>query len=595
MREFTVADEYTYNRKSAIRWIASHLLRYKRFFALFTLGTLAAQILTAFVPTLTGNAFTEVVRAHPDRGSLLRISLEILGVTLALFVVAPAGAFASEVLAQRIERDSRDELYLSLLGKSQTFHNQQRVGDVMARAANDVRQLNPMVNPGVSLILDSFLSLIIPIIFIAFINPVLLISPLLFTGAFLLAQRRNVRKLNPVNASMRQRFGEMNAGLAETVTGIEVVKSTAQEEQEKGKFLKTARSYRDAYVENGAIQALYLPPLLIALTLVGALLHGLWLATHGQLSIGNLIAFLGLMALLRYPSFISIFTFNLVQLGVAGADRILALMRAETELDENESGRQAAIAGEIVFDHVTFAYGDAPILRNVSFTAAPGQTVAIVGQTGSGKSTLTKLVNRSYDVTSGAVRIDGVDVRAWNIGSLRSQISTIEQDVFLFSRTIAENIGFSLGQHADRAAIERAAHDAQAHDFIMGFADGYETVIGERGVTLSGGQRQRLAIARALLTDPRILILDDSTSAIDSATEDEIQKAIKRLLEGRTTLLITHRLSQIRWADKVIVLRRGEIVDEGTHDELMARCDDYRRIFAHYAPARSTAEAEAVS
>jgi ATP-binding cassette subfamily B protein len=270
-------------------------------------------------------------------------------------------------------------------------------------------------------------------------------------------------------------------------------------------------------------------------------------------------------------------------------------MRAETELDENESGRQATIAGEIVFDHVTFAYGDTPVLRDVSFTAAPGQTVAIVGQTGSGKSTLTKLVNRSYDVTSGAVRIDGVDVRAWNIGSLRSQISTIEQDVFLFSRTIAENIGFSLGQHADRAAIERAAHDAQAHDFIMGFADGYETVIGERGVTLSGGQRQRLAIARALLTDPRILILDDSTSAIDSATEDEIQKAIKRLLEGRTTLLITHRLSQIRWADKVIVLRRGQIIDEGTHDELMARCDDYRRIFAHYAPARSTAEAEAVS
>ena len=590
MREFTVAGEYTYNRKGAVRWVASHLLRYKGVFALFTLGTLAAQVLTAFVPTLTGAAFTEVVRAHPDRDNLLRIALEILGVTLALFVVGPAGAFASEVLAQRIERDSRDELYLSLLGKSQTFHNQQRVGDVMARAANDVRQLNPMVNPGISLILDSFLSLIIPIIFIGFINPALLIAPLAFTGTFLLALRRYVRRLNPVNAAMRQRFGLMNAGLAETVTGIEVVKSTAQEEQEKGKFLKNARAYREAYVKNGGIQARYLPPLLIALALIGGLIQGIWLTSHGWLSIGGLIAFLGLMALLRYPSFISIFTFNLVQLGVAGADRILALMRAETELDENEAGRQAAITGEIVFDHVTFAYGDTPVLRDVSFRAAPGQTVAIVGQTGSGKSTLTKLVNRSYDVTTGAVRIDGVDVREWNIGALRSQISTIEQDIFLFSRSIAENIGFSLGQRADREAIERAARDAQAHDFIMGFADGYETIIGERGVTLSGGQRQRLAIARALLTDPRILILDDSTSAIDSATEDEIQKAIKRLLEGRTTLLITHRLSQIRWADKVLVLRRGELIDEGTHDELMARCDDYRRIFAHYAPARSTAE-----
>jgi ATP-binding cassette subfamily B protein len=175
-----------------------------------------------------------------------------------------------------------------------------------------------------------------------------------------------------------------------------------------------------------------------------------------------------------------------------------------------------------------------------------------------------------------------VDVREWSLDALRSQISTIEQDVFLFSRTIAENIGFSQGANLNMAAIEVAARDAQAHDFIMDFKDGYDTIVGERGVTLSGGQRQRLAIARALLTDPRILILDDSTSAIDSATEDEIQKAIRRLLQDRTTLLITHRISQIRWADYILVLRKGELVDQGTHAELIARCDLYRRIFAHY-------------
>ncbi len=282
------------------------------------------------------------------------------------------------------------------------------------------------------------------------------------------------------------------------------------------------------------------------------------------------------------PAFISIFTFSLVQLGIAGSDRILDLMREETELDENANGHRDEMRGEIVFDHVTFGYGGAPILKDVSFTAAPGQTVAIVGQTGSGKSTLTKLVNRTYDVTAGRVLIDGVDVRDWSLESLRSQISTIEQDVFLFSRTIAENIAFSQGQQANRVALETVARQAQAHEFIMEFKDGYETVVGERGVTLSGGQRQRLAIARALLTDPRILILDDSTSAIDSATEDEIQKAIRKLLEGRTTLLITHRLSQIRWADKILVLRQGEIIDQGTHDELLARCDLYRRIFARY-------------
>jgi ATP-binding cassette subfamily B protein len=287
------------------------------------------------------------------------------------------------------------------------------------------------------------------------------------------------------------------------------------------------------------------------------------------------------MILLRYPAFISIWTFSLVQLGIAGAERILALMKEETELDENEAGYRAEMRGEIVFEQVTFGYGTTPVLKDISFRAEPGQTIALVGQTGAGKSTLTKLVNRIYDVNEGRVLIDGIDVRDWNLDSLRSQISTIEQDIFLFSRSIAENIAYGLGQKADSAAIEAAAKDAQAHDFIMNFKDGYATEIGERGVTLSGGQRQRIAIARALLTDPRILILDDSTSAIDSATEDEIQQAIRRVLQGRTTLLITHRLSQIRWADKILVLRKGELIDQGTHDELLVRCDIYRRIFAH--------------
>jgi ATP-binding cassette subfamily B protein len=222
------------------------------------------------------------------------------------------------------------------------------------------------------------------------------------------------------------------------------------------------------------------------------------------------------------------------------------------------------------------------MLKDLRFTARPGETIAIVGQTGAGKSTLTKLVNRTYDVTDGAVLIDGVDVRDWSLQSLRSQISTIEQDIFLFSRTIAENISFGATGNVTREGIEQAAREAQAHDFIMALPDGYDTVIGERGVTLSGGQRQRLAIARAFMTNPRILILDDSTSAIDSATEDQIQRAMRRILEGRTTLLITHRLSQIRWADRILVLRRGELVDQGTHEELLQRSDAYRHIFARY-------------
>jgi len=221
------------------------------------------------------------------------------------------------------------------------------------------------------------------------------------------------------------------------------------------------------------------------------------------------------------------------------------------------------------------------VLKDNSFVAQPGETIAIVGQTGSGKTALTRLINRIYDADSGRVLVDGVDVRDWSMESLRSQISTIEQDVFLFSRTLAENIAFGCAD-ATQAEIERAAHEAQAHEFITGFKDGYNTEVGERGVTLSGGQRQRIAIARAFLTDPRILILDDSTSAIDSATEDQIQRAMRRISRERTTFLITHRLSQIRWADRILVLRRGELVDQGTHEELLARSLDYRRIFARY-------------
>jgi ATP-binding cassette subfamily B protein len=410
----------------------------------------------------------------------------------------------------------------------------------------------------------------------------LLGPPLIFTVVFLFALRHYMRQLNPVSTRMRTSFGRLNSDLQESISGIEVVKSTAQETQEQQKFETRATDYRDAMVQQGTIQARYLPTLLLGVMNAGALLLGLYLVTQDEISIGTLISYLGLVFLLRFPTFISIFTFSLVQLGIASAERIISLINEETELDQNEQGRIARVDGEIVFDNVSFSYDGQPVLKNISFRAAPGQTVAIVGETGSGKSTLSKLVNRIYDLDSGRVLVDGVDVRDWNLDSLRSQISTIEQDIVLFSRPVVENIGFSLGQQTDMAEIERAARDAQADEFIRALPDGYDTVIGERGVTLSGGQRQRLAIARALITDPRILIIDDSTSAIDSHTEDQIQRAIRRVLKDRTTLLITHRLSQIRWADLILVLRKGELVDCGTHDELMARCSLYRRIFARY-------------
>ena len=583
--EFSVAGSTEYDRRGPVRWIGSHIWRNKRFAVGALIAVVTMNGLHSLVQWLVGSAFDELLESPPDRDGLTTVALVLLGVVIVRSGLDLVWSLLAEVTAQRLERDTREELYRSLLGKSQTFHNRQRVGDLMARANNDVRQINLMIVPGLALIIDSFSALIMPIIFIGLIKWQLLLSPLVFTVLFLVTLRRYMRLINPVAARQRQEFGRMNSVLTETVTGIEVVKSTVQEGQERDKFMGAARAYRDAAVKQGRIEAGYLPTLLVGFAISGAALHGLILVGRDELSVGSLIAYLGLMSLLRFPTFISLFSFSLVGLGRVSAERVLSLIKEETDLDQNSGGHEARITGEITFDHVCFSYGDEPVLSDVSFTARPGETVAIVGETGSGKSTLTKLVNRIYDTTGGRVLIDGVDVRDWQLDSLRSQISTIEQDIVLFSRPIAENIAFSLGQDAPMEAVRQAARDAQADGFIEELPEGYETVIGERGVTLSGGQRQRIAIARALLTDPRILILDDSTSAIDSATEDQIQRAISAIAADRTTLLITHRLSQIRWADKVLVIHGGKLVDFGTHDELLARCDLYRRIFARYETA----------
>jgi ATP-binding cassette subfamily B protein len=312
------------------------------------------------------------------------------------------------------------------------------------------------------------------------------------------------------------------------------------------------------------------------------LLHALWLFGQGRVLVGDVVGFAGLILFLRFPTFATQFAYPQVSSGYASARRILQMINTENALDQNASGRRAPLSGDVRFEGVTFGYHESdnarPALRNVSLDVKAGSTVAVVGQTGSGKSTLTKLINRTYDADEGAVSVDGVDVREWDLASLRSQISFIEQDIFLFSRTIAENIAFGRPD-ATREEIEQAARAAQAHAYISAFKDGYDTVVGERGVTLSGGQRQRIAIARAFLTNPGILVLDDSTSAIDSATEDEIQRAMFAVAQGRTTFIITHRLSQIRWADVIVVLRQGAVEAVGAHEELMQASKAYRAIF----------------
>lgn len=580
-KEFRVENEYDYNRSGPIRWILSHVLRYPWLPILVTVAAIINNFAASYVQVFIGRAFDLISTPGWATTALLGLAFAVFGTVAAQSGLGIARNFSNEYIAQLIERNSRDELYISLLGKSQTFHGRQRIGDIMARATNDVRALNIMFSPGVMLLVDGFMGIVAPVILIATLRLELLLVPAIFIVLFVITVWDYARQLNPISLSMREQFGIMNAGLAESIGGIEVVKGNAQEQQEIHNFVDNAGQYKDYFVQQGVIQARYLPLLVYSLCLGAGFFHAMWLWRAGALTLGEVVTYMGLFGILRFPTFISIFSFNLVQLGIASARRILELINDETNLDENEAGHHAEIQGRVQFEDVRFGYDGEPVLDGIRFTAEPGQTVAIVGQTGSGKTTLTRLINRIFDAENGRILIDGHDVRDWSLESLRSQISTIEQDIFLFSRTLAENIAFGVPD-ATQEDIEQAAKEAQAHDFIMSFNDGYETEVGERGVTLSGGQRQRIAIARAFLTNPRILILDDSTSAIDSATEDQIQQAMRRISRQRTTFLITHRLSQIRWADKILVLSNGRLTDQGTHEDLLARSPAYQRIFARY-------------
>jgi ATP-binding cassette subfamily B protein len=578
--EFTLPLQYKTDRSSPVRWVISHTLRQWPLILVAFLGAFGNAAFMAVTQVSVGDAFNVVTAKVFDVNALIRIAFLIGAVNLARGLLQFTRNFGFEWVAQRIERNVRQEIYTNLLGKSMTFHNLQPVGDTMARATYDVREVNYMFSPGMNMVIGSLNFLIWPLILAPRYHPSLIITPLVFTILFFLLVRYHLRSLAPVTEDVRESIGQLSTRLSESLDGIETVKGASQELREIGLFRSNVSRYRDAAVSQGKVESRFYPLMLFYVALAGGLLHALLLFRAGQIDIGAVVGYFGLLLMLDFPTFSSMWAYSRLSLGVAGAKRILELMNRENNLDQNAAGYASSMRGEVEFKDVTFRYEEAePSLNNVSFHVQPGQTVAIVGQTGSGKTTLARLINRTYEASGGQVLVDGVDVRDWNLENLRKNISIIEQDIFLFSRSIADNIAFGK-PGATREEIEQAARAAQAEEFILTFSEGYDTVIGERGVTLSGGQRQRLALARAFLTDPRILILDDSTSAIDSATEDKIQRAIYAAAKGRTTFIITHRLSQIRWADLILVSRGGELVASGTHDELMQTSESYRRIFS---------------
>jgi ATP-binding cassette subfamily B protein len=577
--EFTIPPQYKTDRRSPTRWVISHALHEWWILIVALVGAVGNAGLMALINVKIGEAFNVVAAPVFESKLLLDIFFVIIASGIGRGILQFGRNFGFEFCAQRVERNVRRELYASLLSKSMTFHNLQPVGDTMARATNDVREVNFLFSPGLNMVVGSLAFLVFPLVAAPRYNTSLMLVPSLFIVLYFIVLRIYMRGLSPITEEVRESFGALNIRLAESLDGVETVKGSAQEAGEISLFNRNVTRYKNALISQGHKEAKFLPLLLFGIALAAGLLHALLLFQRGLIDIGGVVGYFGLLLMLDFPTFTSLWAYSRISLGLAGSKRILELMNRENNLDQNVAGHAMPLRGEVEFRDVTFKYeGGQPVLEQVSFKVQPGQTVAIVGQTGSGKTSLVRLINRTYDVSGGQVLVDGVDVRDWNLENLRRNISIIEQDIFLFSRSIAENIAFGKPDAA-REEIEAAARAAQAHEFITTFAEGYDTVIGERGVTLSGGQRQRLALARAFLTDPRILMLDDSTSAIDSATEDHIQRAIYAAARGRTTFIITHRLSQIRWADLILVIRNGRLVARGAHEDLLRTSDAYRRIF----------------
>ena len=574
-------DDFLNSRQKGVKsWLVKHIFyRSNKYLMIlfFTLMVISSYF-ASFIYVIIGKAIDVFPTAQPSQVVSYTFLILFIG------LVSPISGLLSrtfrEIVAQRIERDVRREFYLSLLGKSQSFHDKQRIGDIMARATNDVRFLNFLISPAIGMILGAGINLIVPIYLIGSTYRLeLILIPSIFSVIFILYLRRFLRRLTPPTKSRRIAFGSMNTVLNESLSGIEIVKSMAQEENSVEKYKDSALSYRDAGIEQGDIQAKYLPLLLLSVTITIGLTVGVFYNIAGILSVGDILGLVGLLMRFWFPVYASIRSFLMIKEAIVGGNRLLEIMNQSSEIYDADDAISKDIKGSLKFENVTFSYPGTQnkVLKNITFEVSEGQTIAIVGTTGSGKTTLTKMISRLYDVDKGRILIDGIDIRNFSLQSLRDQIAYIEQDIFIFSDSILENISF--GRDSTKEQVISASREAQAHEFIKDLPDRYNTKVGERGVQLSGGERQRIAIARAFLTDPKILILDDSSSSIDSETEERIQKAIFRILKGRTTFIITHRLSQIRWADLIIVLNQGEIVNQGSHEYLLNNSKEYQKIF----------------
>ena len=486
--------------------------------------------------------------------------------------------------AQGVAYDLRNQLYAKIQSLSFSYHDRAQTGQLLTRATSDVEMVHRFIGIGFITFISAVLMMIgsIALLFatdwqLALI--VLVLVPLTFGvfGSF-------ASKARPLFTKIQQRLEDLNTTLQENLVGVRVVKAFAREPYEADRYAQANRNLFDLNLVVGRMFAIAIPVIFLIANLATVAVY--WIggsqAIAGHISVGRIVAFANYMMMAFFPMLMLGMIIAMISQAGASAERIFEILDARSEVTEKPGAFVLpGIEGEVGFEHVSFRYfnkGD-PVLKDVSLVAKPGQTVALLGATGSGKSTVVALIPRFYDVSEGRVTVDSHDIRDVTLDSLREQIGVVLQETMLFSGSIRENIAFGRPQ-APLEEVIAAAQAAEAHDFITGFPDGYETMVGERGVTLSGGQRQRVAIARALLLDPRILILDDATSSVDYETEYRIQRALERLMEGRTSFVIAQRIATVLNADQILVLDEGEIVARGIHEELLHESSIYAEIYS---------------
>jgi len=563
------------------------LMKYHRSYIHFFVLIAALAILRAYVFTLEPLYTAQIIDQVIIGGNYDLL----LGLVLAIVVAAGifgilnyAITYTQGYAAQLIIRDVRSDYYSSLQSKSFTFYDSTAVGDLVSRATMDLRMVEEFLKMWTGTLTNAVFTGILVYMVMYSINPTMsAIAILPIMLIFYLTVRLQVT-IRPLFRKMMLILGRLGAYIQQNILGMKVVRIFRREAEMENGFKQVEDIYVDTAISAGKVQSKYMPsaPAILTLGIALVYLYGgnLIASPSSMLTIGQLTLFARYMMRLSFPlRDLS----NLIGTWVnatAGLERVYGIVDLPVEVADRPGAKEIAIAsGQVEFRNVTFGYAkDRPVLRNVSFKVSPGERIAILGATGSGKTSLIYLVPRFYDISSGSILIDGTDVKNFRLSNLRRQIGIVMQDVFIFTGTIRDNIAFGKPD-ASLDEVTAAAKLARIHDFVETLPDGYNTIVGERGITLSGGQRQRLTIARALLTNPRILILDDSLSFVDAKTEQAIQEAIEEAMKGRTCFMIAQRLSTIKNADRIMVLDSGEIAEFGTHSELIVKDGIYRRIY----------------